>query len=345
MSRNFALLAMLFFCTNCVKDTENENQFIRLDEFSDFSGKVSELFSLVDSVEIDTTVVFETIDKAIIFDGGIVILHRFFQNKGVYHYDKSGNFIKKVGYFGEGPGGFNTPYDVIITQKGFEILDVNKLHQYDSDGTYLTSKNIDFPAIRFNRKDNHYFFFCTDKAGTLTVTNDNLEVLGRFVNNNASHATNPHNGLQISAQGVFGFMNYHNTIYKYNGKEFVIAYRMVNGVNPISQEAIDQTGDLERLALKYADKFLFKEIFIDLANHQYFVVRKGKQDFVALRNKQTKKGILINPLNVENDLTNEAYFPFIIGSSNDQLISYRQNELMDQGHLFTLYMYEVLKGN
>ncbi|MBS9523977.1 6-bladed beta-propeller [Litoribacter alkaliphilus] len=74
-------------------------------------------------------------------------------------FDESGSFVRKIGSRGNGLGQYLQAMDFGLLEDKIEVLDVGKIHSYELDGTFVSSRKFSgFMASRFHKLDNGYAF-------------------------------------------------------------------------------------------------------------------------------------------------------------------------------------------
>jgi len=94
-------------------------------------------------------------------------------------FDPAGDFIRKTGSRGNGLGQYLQAMDFSLAEDHIEVLDVGKIHQYDSEGNFISSKKYKgFTAYRFQKLGNGYAFVASGRnENNLYLTDRELNVV------------------------------------------------------------------------------------------------------------------------------------------------------------------------
>lgn len=104
---------------------------------------------LSDIISIKRIVPLETNDESLVgeYVGKIQKQgNRFyisFNRNTLLAFDENGKYLNKIGGVGQGPGEYNYLGDYDVTDEAVYIRDVEKVHSYKHDGTYLNTTHID----------------------------------------------------------------------------------------------------------------------------------------------------------------------------------------------------------
>jgi len=94
-------------------------------------------------------------------------------------FDTAGNFIRKIGSRGNGLGQYLQAMDFSLVEGHIEVLDVGKIHHYEFDGSFITSKRYQgFTASSFEKLENGYAFVGSGRnENNLHLTDSSLNVV------------------------------------------------------------------------------------------------------------------------------------------------------------------------
>ena len=106
------------------------------------SAKYSDLFDNVSLIPLQTTddCLIGRIDKIFFYENHFYILDQVL-GKGVFVFDENGNFIRRIGRIGKGPGEYDVPNDMAIDMFSGRLLifcnNSKKLIAYDFNGNFI----------------------------------------------------------------------------------------------------------------------------------------------------------------------------------------------------------------
>lgn len=143
------ILIMYFFImchfinnTETISNTSVNNNLIKIDiDEQDYENTVfySDLFKSVSLVPLETNknCLIGNIDEIELYNDTIYILDTSI-GKALYAFDKNGNFLKKIGMLGKGPGEYFHPKSFTIDNytKQIKILDDRKLLIFSINGNF-----------------------------------------------------------------------------------------------------------------------------------------------------------------------------------------------------------------
>lgn len=161
------LILLISISIGCVPASKNEKETIN-------NPKEIITIKTDDAVELNLSEIFDTItfiplinnktgavsvDKIIFVKDKIYILDKKFA-KGVFIYSKNGEFIKRVGNIGRGPGEYDGVSDFDFDDNKIIISDhPNKLLIFNEKGDFISRMTSDFTFSSFISVDNGYLFF------------------------------------------------------------------------------------------------------------------------------------------------------------------------------------------
>ncbi|UAM98032.1 6-bladed beta-propeller [Polaribacter litorisediminis] len=318
------LFSLLFSCKNKdsgdfkVLNIDTNEQIVR--------HKLSAFFEVEKKIKLNTKNrnLIASIDKILVHKNFIFILNRF-SSPGVYIFDTKGEFIKKITVpFDE----TQNIYDFLIDSQKIEMLVAGKVLFFDVNTfEYINSKRIDYPSTRFYKTDEYYYLVNGKGQDLLMIADMNFNKQIQYLKEHPSHGVYPYNSFININKDLFFFKNYSNALYQIKGSNLKIGYKIIfNGVELDEAEL----GDIKNFKTEKSNPFFYKEVikefFFSTNKHFYFSFIKKSKEYVAIVNKSTRKVMNFDVSNVENDITNEKYFPFIVGKDDEFLISVKNLE-------------------
>ena len=146
----FILLTICVLLSGCQnqtnRDAAGKNDFHTIDFVQCMETEqpmlLSGIASSLEYLELKTPedVVITGISKVVPFSEGLIVCSR----REVCHFSMDGQFVRRIGAVGQGPGEYMMASDIEIDNKNKEIIikDFNSLLFYDFEGKYLRSKQI-----------------------------------------------------------------------------------------------------------------------------------------------------------------------------------------------------------
>jgi len=141
--RKIVILLVCLGVISCKKNKkENRNlEVVKIPSYTTIKNREALNFSSV--VDTSFVVCLETtkesllgsIDKLMVYNEHIYILNKR-QSKGVFQFDMEGNFIRKFGEEGKGPGEYKSPNSFVINKKEKQLI------ISDQSGRYLLVYNL-----------------------------------------------------------------------------------------------------------------------------------------------------------------------------------------------------------
>ena len=128
------------------RNTGDQSEFYVIDFEQCFNTEqqmfISEIADEVEYLELKTPddIVITKIVTVIPFDDYLIVTSRSI----AYLFHRNGQFIRKIGNIGQGPGEYAGVYDIVLDVKNKEILisDTYQLLYYDLEGNYLRNKKM-----------------------------------------------------------------------------------------------------------------------------------------------------------------------------------------------------------
>lgn len=197
-SNNLIVFTILLMCMGCHSSSNKrtEGEHILSDTslihitVDPANGEAVPFDSLIDDVSFirlatnDNCLIGE-IHQVLCTDNLIFILDTFVANS-VYCFDKQGNFIRKIGNVGEGPGEYLRLCKIALTgdRKQIVLYDWNRLHYYDLNGNFLKDESPQFYVNDLEFTANNSIVGFTDSGSNdtsgqcmLTVYNQDRNVV------------------------------------------------------------------------------------------------------------------------------------------------------------------------
>ena len=171
----WARLFSSFFCTLCISCAENHQTEI-------LSSVTCDTMRITDSIGVmygDSNYVLGSIsDVARDQQDDLCVLDR--KRNCILVYSPRGEFIQQIGRYGEGPGEFNDPSQIVITGDGsINVVNHNQWCRFDSDFAFLESKHL------YNQSIMHMESFGHDSivgiVNILSMSNAGMSVDRRIV--------------------------------------------------------------------------------------------------------------------------------------------------------------------
>ncbi|ALO15366.1 hypothetical protein L21SP5_01724 [Salinivirga cyanobacteriivorans] len=164
MERIIGIFLLVLFLTSCKKETSKHPSV-----FIDFQTKESKFFTLNELTSYLKLIPLETNDSALIkrlkkiqtFKNKIYILDSGFDN--VYVFNESGNFERKIGKRGHGPGEYVDigDFELDTVRKRIVLLSVElgELLEYSLPGEFIRKIKLPIKPTQFRIVDGKYYAF------------------------------------------------------------------------------------------------------------------------------------------------------------------------------------------
>ncbi len=300
---------------------------------------LSDLVSSVKFIKLEDndSAIVSGVDKLLIHNEHIYLL-QIYKNPRLMVFDFSGEYLFDIGSQGGGPGEFNMPYDVLINKNGqVEILDASTIHIYDErNGKYLESKEIGFPVIKFKRVGDYYVFLTGgDTESKVITTNLELEIIREFRPKSLRNALRPFESFHEFDNRLLYHEKLNDTIFEIK-KDVMIPHKILNFVKPLSESALQNIsdqykGDISQIRRNLDDYMTDLSFYLEDKTHVYFTYRFKGEDIILIYDKVEKTFDTYKPTGIINDVTFEAYAPFIMDVYEDGFFGYVDypNQSMD----------------
>lgn len=143
------LLSFIVFINSCKKPTEDPLTTIHIDLDKDDNSNWENLFTDVEIIPLEFTLesMLVNIEKILLQDGNYLIFDK--DQSIVYKFNDAGKFLSKLDKLGNGPGEYQSIYDVIINpyNDNIELMSaIGSIYIYDKSFRWV--ETIDLPDIR-----------------------------------------------------------------------------------------------------------------------------------------------------------------------------------------------------
>lgn len=181
------LFLIIVGCQSNIQDSKLNKLSVDLTEeklaihFAQFINSDVDIIPIDNYDESKNPIFFKEIDKFRYFKDEIYVLD-FIYGKKVLVFNKKGEFQRSIGHVGDGPGGFKQAMDFDIINDEVRVLDVGRILNFDSNGSYLSMDKInDFVANRFIKFNKGYAFITGGRNdNNLILTNNDFKSQNSF---------------------------------------------------------------------------------------------------------------------------------------------------------------------
>lgn len=233
------------------------------------------------------------IDKILFKDHFIYVFDSTIARQ-VFQFDNQGNFIRKVGMRGRGPGEIDIPLDFDVYENHVYILDrQSRIFKFDQEGNFMKVELLPFQASQMsfldsgslliytheqNLNNNHHLIQLNAEFEIITedfpILNKNLEFIG---------------SQQSFSSGPFGIMFskfYSDTLYQISDGNMQGKY-VINGGN--SKKEIGKLGleEIQKESLKSGS--LNHWSFAENSSHLVFTFIQGPEIHYGIYNRKEEK--------------------------------------------------------
>ena len=317
-----------------------------INDFNLEKNKLSDFFEVthVDPINEGTVDFISEVHKVKYYDSLIYILDRFSDKKISVYNSLTGKFEYNIGFNGEGPGGFDFPYDFYIDDVNglIKVLTVGKILNYKiSTGEYLGQELIEFPATRFTKIKNGNWLFILGGGSPFQViiTDESYKTLKSHMPRFRIHNMLPWEAiLTTQNKETLIVRNFDNSIYKVNDNNEIEPFvKLEFGDQALTDEeklSVQNSRDVNRL---FGDRALLRRNFYLTKSHCLFVYQKEGKYILVVKNLKSGEYVSFDGLDTDNDLLLEEdnKFPLVIGMDfNGNFITrIRSNiKINDSGH-------------
>jgi len=198
----------------------------------------------------------------------------------IFIFDSSGNFLKKIGRKGQGPGEFMNPYCINLTKDFLIVSDTNgrKIQFFDRDGKYMRSIKVPRAYIEIVTDANGLIYASPLRMSKEAPLIDVLDKDGHLLNSfgkarfGDETAWNVPNMLKLAVNSkgeIFAAYHHFPTVCKYSRKgELLVVYK-------IEQEIMKERERLNLDAIRKQNSVSYPVIY---------AIRAGRNGFYILNN-------------------------------------------------------------
>ncbi len=315
------LVLFIFSCKNS-EETAQDLYSIKIDiNKSKPEPKYSDFIENYDFVPLQTKKesLIGNVDKVITTKNDIYMLD-IFSTKSVFKFSRKGEFVSKIGFLGDGPGGYTLPLDfeIDLNQEKIFVLDNGvRLCVYDLDGSFIENKPLSsFTANRVAVLDKGDLAWLQGGIeDKLLVTNNELKNIQSFFSYRSQEIEIiPSQTFQKTKNNQIVFrQNFNDTVYVMDNKRPVpklyLDFQNAKFTNKNLEEAISKKSPFQSLVAEFSGSNGFFEV-----NNAYLISAfvRGKPYLVA-HSKKTNNTLIAALQQIENDITIEKQTSYPIG--------------------------------
>ena len=328
---------VVIFFNSCSK--ENKGNVLMVSEQTLSQEELSKYFSINNKITLkeDSNYFLQEVSLVESFENKLLVLDRF-DSKQVLVFEKStGNFLYNVGFTGEGPGGYTYPYDVYIDVENEEILvlTLGRVNHYNiHTGNYVSSEIMPLPAVRFEKLDDSRWLLSLGGGANykLCVTDNKFNLIENFLESKPMYSMLPWMAFVKSRTNeLLYFRNYDNTLYSVNGQNQLEEYLNIEfEESPLTEEEINSIQSPLEVGEKLANKSLVNRHYIELEDYNFFVFTNAESLTAYFENIKTGEVKLFDVLDCNNDITENDYFPIVVGGNKNELIAFTRSNLFTE---------------
>jgi len=242
-----------------------------------------------------------------------IILDRM-GSKNVTYFNSNTYTLKVIGGEGEGPGEYTTPEDIFLDKLNRQLIvlatNQRKLIYYSLENFELVKeRRLPFSAFRFYKDKGHYYFLGPSTGKRVIVTDDDLNITNKFVENDVRHHFKAIDSFYKIGDNVIYHSPFSPLLYTFKNGRIIngrkIMFNSENFTDEIYKSLPKFQGDYEEfssLADNYRTNF---GIIQETANVLYFICNYDQETSIGLYNKNTEESIVVPYTSFKNDLTFE----------------------------------------
>jgi hypothetical protein len=314
------LFFLFFILLSCSKKQQIESLYaIELTKESD-NATMSDFIEITDSITLETNeqCLIGYIAKLHKHKDKIYVMDNYFAN-AILIFDLQGNFIRKIGRVGNGPGEYISLTDFTIDMQNEQLLLLaNGRHiiYMDFEGHYIKSKRLDTPLFSY------LFPLGNDYVLGNHVTAQNkylLYLVDSDFNEKQKYLELPSEYYQMARTSVVGYTGYHSdylfvpvlspVIYQINQDGCIPKYEFnIDERFKLTTEKIAKFGEVKP-SLKYGNSMVEETLdyfeltsYFDLDDYLFTTFRYDKNTYWGIYHTGTRKFNYINTKNLDNDM-------------------------------------------
>lgn len=276
----------------------------------------------------------------VIYNGDIILTLDEISTYSVNLYDNQGNFIKRVGKRGKGPGETLQVSDIDLCKDTIYLLDnlQKSVLFYDIKGSFLTSISFPFIAEDLAKMDNGNFLFALSRfneekkyPSKIIVTDVKGKPLKSILHRPAKEKDKNHFYLQIR-NPIYKFNNYayfydhlSSILYIVDEKgEIKNSVQFDMGKYKIPDKSVYDYSDFEEYK-RISPVLYFEESPIPTGNFYAGLISNSENVFFSVFNDSVGS---VLPITMEMLQNQKVYVP--VGSYGDSIVGFLENSLEDQ---------------
>ncbi len=340
--KNIVLITgLLFLFVNCKKEKntsltvtvnkdvpEVKNNNISI-KFSQAKSKIKlsdivikESFEVI-PLETKENSLIGNIDK-VVFTDDYIFVFDWLSSRAIFQFDTSGNFIRKIGKQGQGPGEYLMIYDFDVYNNKLIVLDMGyKLIYYTLEGEYVNQTELkDFVTGKLISLNKDLLAFNTtgSEPYELTIATPKGEVKNQYLPKLKLRKPLGINSLYKTANRTYFKTTYNDTVYKIlESGNMISDYYIDYGNKALKIKEFEGLANADQKLKKNLYKYCNTVSLFDNNNFRYLTFTYNNELWINIHNNRTNTNILTKKENIENDITLEKS-SYIIGTKNNKFV-------------------------
>lgn len=346
---SIAFIVFLISC-NFDKDVNKiEDDLIKVEIGPDDLVDEINLSQIVDDfrlvrLETNENCLIGKIDKIIFYKNFILIFDLFHQT--LFLYSENGDFLRKIGKRGGGPGEFLELQDFTIDSIRNQILllDYQKIHKFSFDGKYIESKNITFIASSFSLLPfEDIAFYGGAKEYRIIITDKKGEIKAKYFPYSLRSRIHPLLPITHYENKTLFDIPLCDTIYEIKGSKIIPFLFLDFGDLSFTYDDYLTLSDAQKSNVyEYVHSsniYMYHYLFIPTKKQFYFAIATGGVGYSGFYNLKTENSLFFPMKKMNNDLFG-ADFPFYpLGVKHNEYIF-----LVSANSLLKSYENEIIKS-
>lgn len=345
MSKISIPLISIFLFTMCGKNTTNEPDEILVFKKENAVNLANSLFFSEKQI-----ITLEFNESSLIHENAALKTHNdnvfvYSQNSihPILRFDMQGNFINKIGNFGNGPNEYSEILDITIDKEKslIELLSYNTIISYSFNGASINNKETHIPASSFTKINKTYWFYTGNNVVhskyRLFQTDEKFNIINKYLTNKSNML--PINEYNFKQSAYYTFSEtFYNSIYKLKNNSLSMPYHIEfpnlefpNGVHEVpAMDVIEYLKNYNYATIKcYLENDTYIYVLVlennidSMPNFYHWIINKTNNQEMIIKTDFIYDSYLTSPQILTDD--NHLLFLGYLNETNEDLVDYNTN--------------------